>query len=73
MLQNGLSFNGPEGSVNLINPFKCQCCPHIETSQLICFANQLTGFYIRVTLAFNGLIIFPSMYFDLIITYRWWN
>ena len=26
---------------------KCQCCPHI--------ANQLTGFYIRPTLAFNGL------------------
>ena len=29
--------------------------PHIETSQLICFANQLTGFYMRATLAFNGL------------------
>ena len=26
---------------------KCQCCPHIEPS-------QLTGFYIRATLAFNG-------------------
>ena len=24
-------------------PIKCQCCPHIETSQLICIANQLTG------------------------------
>ena len=23
----------------------CQCCPHLETSQLICTANQLTGFY----------------------------
>ena len=34
---------------------KCQCCPHIETSQLICFANQLTGIYMRATLAFNGL------------------
>ena len=30
-------------------------CPHIETSQLICKANQLTGFYMRVTLALNGL------------------
>ena len=35
---------------------KCQCCPHIETSQLICFANQLTGFYMRATPAFNGLM-----------------
>ena len=26
-------------------PIKCQCCPHIKTSQLICY----------VTLAFNGL------------------
>ena len=29
--------------------------PHIETSQLICCANQLTSFYMRATLAFNGL------------------
>ena len=34
---------------------KRQCCLHIETSQLICAANQLTGFYMRATLAFNGL------------------
>ena len=34
---------------------KCQCCPHIKTSQLVCYANQLTGFYMRTTLAFNGL------------------
>ena len=33
----------------------CQCCPYIETNQLICTANQLTGFYVRATLAFNGL------------------
>ena len=32
-----------------INPLN-QCCCHIETSQLICYANQLTGFYIRATL-----------------------
>ena len=32
-----------------------QCCPHIETSQLIFTANQLTGFYMRATLALNGL------------------
>ena len=35
---------------------KCQCCPHAETSQLIYTTNQLTGFYMRATLAFNGLI-----------------
>ena len=35
---------------------KCQCCPHIETSLLICTANQLTGFYMRATLVFKGLI-----------------
>ena len=35
---------------------KCQCCPHIETSQLICCANKLTGFYMRLTLALNWLM-----------------
>ena len=31
--------------------------PHIEVglSQIKCAANQLTGFYIRVAMAFNGL------------------
>ena len=38
-----------------VSPIKCQCCPHIETSQLICTANQLNGFYMWATLAFNGL------------------
>ena len=28
---------------------------HIETRQLICRPNQLTGFYMMVTLAFNEL------------------
>ena len=37
-------------------PIKCQCCSHIETSQLICTTNQLTGFYMRATLAFNELM-----------------
>ena len=36
-------------------PIKGQCSPHIETSQLICTANQLTGFYMRATLALNWL------------------
>ena len=35
---------------------KCQSCHHIETSQLIYSANQLTGFYMMATLAFNELI-----------------
>ena len=35
---------------------KCQCCPHIQTSQLICCANPPTGFYMRATQALNGLI-----------------
>ena len=30
-------------------------CHHIETSQLICSVNQLTGFYTMATLAFNEL------------------
>ena len=34
-------------------PIKCQCCPHLEASQLICCSNQ---FYMRATLAFNKLI-----------------
>ena len=41
---------------NKSNLIKCQCCPHIETSQLIYTANQLTGFYMRATLALNWLI-----------------
>ena len=32
---------------NHVLPIKCQCCAHIETSQLICCANQFTGFYTR--------------------------
>ena len=32
-----------------------QRCHHIETSQLICRTNQLTGFYMMATLAFNNL------------------
>ena len=30
----------------------------METRQLICIANQLTGFYVMATLAFNELIFF---------------
>ena len=34
---------------------KHQSCPYIETSHLICSANQLTGFYMMSTLPFNEL------------------
>ena len=37
--------------------FNDQCSHHIETSQLICIANQLTGFYIIKTLVVKGLIL----------------
>ena len=42
-------------SKDYLNLIKCQCYPHIETSQLICCVNQLTGFCMRATLALNGL------------------
>ena len=38
-------------------PFNNQCSHHIETSQLICSANQLTGFYMIGSLFVKGLII----------------
>ena len=38
-----------------INPLNARAAL-IETSQLICRANQLFGFCMRATLAFNGLI-----------------
>ena len=55
-------FNN-ERFARIVKPIKYQCCPHIETSQLICCANQLTGFYMSATLTLNGLkaiIIFPK-------------
>ena len=39
---------------------KCQSCHHIETSQLTCFLNQLTGFYKTASLGFNELMYFIS-------------
>ena len=41
--------------LTVLQPIKCQCHLHIEIIQLIFCANQLTGFYTRATLAFNGL------------------
>ena len=39
-----------------LQPFNDQCSHHIETSQLICYANQLTGFYMVGTLVVKGLM-----------------
>ena len=48
---------------------KRQSCHHIETSQLICPANQLTGFYMTTTLVFNELIsVKERSNVDLVIT-----
>ena len=39
----------------LDQPFNDQCSHHIETSQMICSANQLVGFYMIETLIVKGL------------------
>ena len=43
----------PEHSFDSLN---AKVAIYIETSQMIFFANQLTGFYIMATLAFNELM-----------------
>ena len=48
-----------------LKPIKCLGCSHIETSHLVCCVNQLTGFYMRATLALNGLKLLKSMFFKL--------
>ena len=55
-LQSEGQISYRHGNDFLHQPIKFQCCPRIETSQLISYVNQLTGFYMRATLAFNGLI-----------------
>ena len=42
-------------SGSTLNPLKTYVPYHIETSLLICSANQLTGFYMMGTLVVNGL------------------
>ena len=37
--------------IEALNPLMTNVPHHIETSQLICNGNQLTGFYMRGTLA----------------------
>ena len=51
---NLINVYSPYSPISLV---KRQSCHHIETTQLICSANQLTGFYMMVTLAFNELIL----------------
>ena len=46
------NLNNLDNNLQLV---KRQSCHHIETSQLICSANQLTGFYMIAILAFNEL------------------
>ena len=48
-------FSNVLNCMSNINLIKHQSCYYIETSQLICRANQLTRFYVMGTSAFNGL------------------
>ena len=48
----------------VINPLSATCL-RIETSQFIYTANQLTGFYMRATLARNGLSELSTSYVNL--------
>ena len=57
----------------LHEPIKCQFCSHIETSQLTCTANQLTGFYMRATLALNGLISKGDISISVILIWNWFH
>ena len=41
--------------IHVLYWFRSNYLSHTETSQKICTAHQLTGFYMRVALAFNGL------------------
>ena len=40
---------------SLLNPLNASVALILETSQLICCAKQLTGFYMRATVTFNEL------------------
>ena len=55
-INSKVKYIGKKRSPNhRFDQLKCHCCPHIETSQLICKAKQLSGFYMRATLTLNGL------------------
>ena len=46
-----------DSSKKIVKLFNDQCPTHIETSQLICRANQLIVFYMRGRLVVKGLMI----------------
>ena len=46
---------------------KCQFCPDIETIQLIYCTNQLTGFYMRATLAFKGYLRYKTVFYHQVV------
>lgn len=51
--------------ISLDELIKRPCHHYIETIQLICIANQSTGFYVMATLAFNevsGLLLSKSSF-----------
>ena len=50
-----------------------QCSSHIETNQLVCSANQLTGFYMRGTLVVKGLIEYKQRNIFLQNSWRKWG
>ena len=50
-----LEMEKTKGTFIFASPIKWQFYPHIGTGKLICCASQLTGFYMRAILAFNGL------------------
>ena len=51
--QNVLIVTNQNEVANIRNSLKGQSLHHIETSELICSGNQLTGFYMMATLALN--------------------
>ena len=55
-MQLDITFKLQFDHCNNFKLIKRQSCHYKETSQLICSANQLTGFYMMATSAFNVLI-----------------
>ena len=54
------------GQIFFFNPFNDQCSHHIETSQLICRANQVTGFYMMRTLVVKWFKKIPRIWIQVI-------
>ena len=51
-------YVGTSSIFNLFYPFNDKCSYYIETSQVICSAIQLTGFYMMGTLVVKRLIVY---------------